>query len=226
MRMPAFPGKWTSKQRSGLMMTAAGESYRYAVYLIPPYEMSRMVTEVHQMLRKQFGFTAADRFQVHATVKGFFKKVEGPVEPLVGKLDAVFAEQRPLDIHFSGYRNDEIGIGLNVSLVNGQPNEALYAFRERVVAAVRPFIAPDCDFAASDLGNPYEAHITLAFRDVPLYLYDDVLAYLADAPLPRANFLARDFHFLRFQSEAWPGSWWKSLSWHLIKSWHLTGSSI
>jgi len=178
--------------------------------------------EKHQMLRKQFGLAAADRFQVHATVKGFFRKIEGPVAPLVDRLDALFLEQRPFQIHFSGYRNDEIGIGLNVSLVDGKSNEALYVFRERVVAAVRPFIAPDCDFVASDLGNPYEAHITLAFRDIPLSLYDDVLAYLADAQLPSTPFVARDFHFLEFFSEEWDGRWWQSLSWQLIKSWHLS----
>jgi len=207
-------------------MTSMKTSSRFAVYLIPPYGVGRMVMEIHQMLRKQFGLAAADRFQVHATVKGFFKKVDGPVDLLVDRLDAVFLEQRPIDIHFSGYRNDEIGIGLNVSLMDGNPNKELYAFRERVVEAVRPFIAPDCDFVAADLGNPYEAHITLAFRDVPLSLYDDVLAYLADAPLPSTSFVAKDFHFLEFCSEEWSGCWWQSLRWQLIKSWHLSWLSI
>ena len=207
-------------------MVSTNHSSRFALYLIPPYGVSRSVMEIHQMLRKQFGFAAADRFQVHATVKGFFKRVEEPVEPLVDQLDVIFAEQRPFPIHFSGYRNNEIGIGLNVSLIDDNPNEELNAFRERVVGAVRPFIAPDCDFVASDLGNPYEAHVTLAFRDIPLSLYDDVLAYLADAPLPSAPFVARDFHFLRFFSEEWDGRWWQSLSWQLIKSWHLSELSI
>jgi 2'-5' RNA ligase len=207
-------------------MDSINKSSRFAVYLIPPYDVSRLVMEIHQMLRKQFGLVAADRFQVHATVKGFFKKVDGPVAPLVERLNALFLVQRPFPIYFSGYRNDEIGIGLNVSLADGKPNEALYAFRERVVEVVRPTIAPDCDFVASDLGNPYEAHITLAFRDVSLSLYDDVLAYLADAPLPSTPFVARDFHFLQFFSEEWDGRWWQTLSWQLIKSWHLSEFSV
>jgi pimeloyl-ACP methyl ester carboxylesterase len=61
--------------------------YRYAVYLIPPYTISRQVAEVHQLLEKQFGLKAAGRFQVHATIKGFFKKTPGPLEPLVARLD-------------------------------------------------------------------------------------------------------------------------------------------
>lgn len=207
-------------------MVSTNQSSRFALYLIPPYGVSRLVMEVHQMLCKQFGLAAAGRFQVHATVKGFFKKVEGPIDPLVDRLDAIFSEQRSFPIHFSGYHIDEIGIGLNVSLIDDKPNEELYAFRERVVGVVRPFIAPDCDFVASDLGNPYEAHITLAFRDIPLYLYDDVLAYLAEAPLPNTPFVARDFHFLQFFSEEWDGRWWQSLSWQMIKSWHLSELSI
>ena len=219
--MPTSPGARLKAGCIGHVMIMAGESSRYAVYLIPPYAVSRMVMEVHQMLRKQFGLKAADRFQVHATVKGFFKKVEGPVEPLISELDGVFAEQWPIEIQFWGFRNDEIGIGLDVSQIDGKPNDALHSFRERIVTVVRPYIAPDCDFAASDLGNPYEAHITLAFRDVPLSLYDDVLAFLEDAPLPAGSFIARDFHFLQFFSEEWPGDWWQSLSWQLIKSWRL-----
>ncbi len=182
--------------------------------------------QIHQMLRKQFGLAAADRFQVHATVKGFFKKVEGPLEPLLESLDAVFADQQPFTVQLSGYRMDEIGIGYDCSLLDGRRNEALADFREQVVAAVRPFIAPDCDFAASDLGYPYEAHITLAFRDIHISLYDDLLAYLAEAPADQEPFVARTFHFLEFFSEDWTGEWWHSLTWRLIKSWHLPDQNV
>lgn len=197
------------------------DSSRFAVYLIPPYLVSQQVMQIHQMLRKQFGLAAADRFQVHATVKGFFKKVEGPLDPLLDSLDAVFVEQRPFTVRSSGYRIDEIGIGYDCSFLDGRRNEELATFREKVVTAVRPFIAPNCDFAASDLGHPYEAHITLAFRDIRTSLYDDLLAYLAEAPAPTDPFVARTFHFLQFFSEDWTGQWWQTLTWRLIKSWHL-----
>jgi len=124
---------------------------RFAVYLIPPYNIARSVTGIHQMLRKQFGFIAADRFQVHATIKGFFKKTPGPLGPLVECLDAVFAAQRPFTVEFSGFRRDSGGIGLNVSRIGEELNPEMMALRERVVDAVRPFIAPDCDFVEEDL---------------------------------------------------------------------------
>ena len=198
------------------------DSFRYAVYLVPPYPVSRLVMEQHQVLRKQFGLTAATQFQVHATVKGFFKMVDGPLEPLREALDGIFALQKPFMAECSDYRIDEVGIGYDCSSIGGAKNQELYAFREKVVAAVRPFIAPECDFAASDLGNPYEAHITLAFRDIPLSLYDDVLAYLAKGPFPEEPFLAQTFHFLAFSSDDWSGSWWETLTWRLIKSWTLS----
>jgi len=194
---------------------------RYAFYLIPPYAVSKAITEIHTMLRKQFGFTAADRFQVHATIKGFYKKTDSPVTSTIAELDTVMAQQRPFPIHFSGFRIDDIGIGLNVSNINGKPNAPLHQFRGEIVDIIRPTIAPDCDFAASDLGPTFEAHLTLAFRDITPSIYDDVLAWLEDAPIPTEPFIAKDFHFLQIFCDDWSGNWWETLSWKLLKTWHL-----
>ena len=194
---------------------------RFAVYLIPPYKVARDVAEIHRMLRKQFRFIAADQFQVHATIKGFFKKTQGLLEPLVERLDAVFATQRPFTVHLNGFRIDSIGIGLDISRLGEELNPEMMALRERVVDAVRPFTAPDCDFVEEDLGKPFEAHITLALRDVPLTMYDDVLDYLQEAPLPTEPFVADTFHFLEFFSQDWEGDWWRVLSWRLLKAWRV-----
>ena len=103
-----------------------------------------------------------------------------------------------------------------------EPNQELLSLRRRIVDAVRPDIAPDCDFVASDLGQPFKAHITLAFRDIQPAMQANVLAYLHDTPLPDKPFLADTFHFLEFFSQDWPGSWEKSLSWRLHKTWRLS----
>jgi len=194
---------------------------RFAVYLIPPYKVARDVAEIHHLLRKQFGFIAADQFQVHATIKGFFKKVPGLLNPLVESLDAVFATQRPFPVHFNGFRIDQVGIGLNISRIGDEPNAEMLALRERVVDAVRPFIAPDCDFVAKDLGEPFEAHITLACHDIPPSMHDEVLDYLHEAPLPTEPFIADTFHFVEFFSQNWEGAWEQTLSWRLLKSWRV-----
>jgi len=202
--------------------TSATSGSRFAVYLIPPYHVARRVAEVHRLLLKQFGFIAAGRFQVHATIKGFFKKVQGPLEPLVLRLDRAFAAQRPFTIHFCGLRIDEVGIGLDISKLEGGLNPSMMALRQRVVEAVRPFIAPDCDFSDKDLSTPFRAHITLAFRDIPRPLYQDVLAYLAEAPLPSEPFTADTFHFLEFLSRDWPADWHRTLTWRLLKAWRVS----
>ncbi|MCD6344565.1 MAG: 2'-5' RNA ligase family protein [Anaerolineae bacterium] len=195
---------------------------RFAVYLIPPYRIARDVAEIHRMLHKQFGFVAAGRFQVHATLKGFFKKTPGPITPLVTQLDTFFAAQAPFPVEIHGLRCDEIGVGLNVSQLGDAPNLELLACRERVVKAVRPFIASDCDFVAADLGQPFEAHLTLAFRDIPPVMQAEVLAYLRDAPIPlTGTFTADTFHLLEFFSERWTGHWEQDLTWRLLKSWSL-----
>jgi len=198
---------------------------RFAVYLIPPYKVARAVTEIHQMLRKQFGFIAADQFQVHTTIKGFFKKTEGPLDPLVERLDAVLVAQRPFTVQFNGFHRDSGGIGLNVSRIGEEPNPEMMALREQVVDAVRPFIAPDCDFVEEDLGNPFTAHITLAFRDIPPSMQDDVLDYLREAPLPTEPFTADTFHFLAFFSQDWEGDWEQTLAWRLLRSWRVSAST-
>jgi len=197
------------------------DDFRFAVYMIPLYQIARPVTEVHQMLHKQFGFVAASRFQVHVTIKGFFKKVDGPLTELNDRLDAVFTKQQPFPVHFSGLRIDDVGIGLNISRIGDTLNPEMLALREQVVTAVRPFIAPDCDFVEADLGEPYKAHITLALRDIPLNMYDDVLAYLQDAPLPNNPFIAQTYHFLQFSSQDWNGKWWETLQWKLLNSWRI-----
>jgi len=194
---------------------------RFAVYLIPPYEVARAVDEVHRLLRKQFGYIAADQFQVHATIKGFFKKTPGPLEPLIKRLDGVFAEQEPFAVHVQGLRINDIGFGLNVSSIGEGLNGELMDLRQRVVDAVRPYIAPDCDFAEKDLGDPFRAHITLAFRDIPLAMQEQVLDYLSDASLPSGPFTARFFHFLEFFCDDWDGDWAATLSWKVHKSWRL-----
>lgn len=195
--------------------------YRYAVYLIPPYGASHCVEDVHRLLTKQFGFIAAAKFQVHATLKGFFKCSECTIDKLITNLDPVFESQEAFPVHFEGFHIDDVGFGLDVSRIGDTPNLPLNELRSKVVDAVQPYIADDCDFVESDLGSPYKAHITLAFRDISPEFRDSVLAYIEPALLPGEPFLADTFHLLEFHSEDWGGSWDKTLTWRLLKSWRL-----
>jgi 2'-5' RNA ligase len=194
---------------------------RYAVYLIPPYHLTRIVSEAHHLLRKQFGFEAADRFPVHCTVKGFFKKTDRPVSNLLFDLDNFFKTQTALKVAVENYRADPIGFGLSLMTLNDQPNQPLLDFREKLVRVTAPYIADDCDFREHDLDRPYHPHITFSFRDIPTIMYDNVFKWMEDGPDFTGTFQADTFHLLEFFSENWEGDWWESLTWRLLSTWRL-----
>lgn len=194
---------------------------RFAVYLIPPYQLSKHVAETHALLRKQFGFAAADRFPVHCTVKGFFKKNDRPAEDLQKDLDAFFGNRKSFPVSVEEYRTDPIGFGLSLLTKDGKTNQTFLDFRKELVAVTNPYIAENCDFIAHDLGRPYHPHITFSFRDIPNELYDNIFKWMEEGPDFMGSFLADTYHFLEVFSEDWGGSWWESLTWQLLASWRL-----
>ena len=194
---------------------------RFAVYLIPPYQLSKGVAEVHYLLRKQFGFSAADRFPVHCTMKGFFKKNDKPASQLTEDLNQFFENKTALPVSGDENRINPIGFGLSLMNRDGIPNTPFLDFRENLVDITRPYIADDCDFIDHDLGRPFHPHITFSFRDIPNELYDDILAWMEAGPDLKGPFLAETFHFMEIFSEDWEGNWWETLTWRLIKSWRL-----
>lgn len=194
---------------------------RFAFYLIPPYQISKDFADIHSLIMKQFGFSAADRFQVHCTIKGFFKKNEKPIKPLIDELDTFLKGQHPFLVEFNGIQTKQISIVLMLDEIDGNKNQNLLDFREAIVKIIHPYIASDCDFIKSDLGPPFKGHITLAFRDIAQEMYPQILAWLKDAPLPWGKFPANTFHFLEFYSEDWDGNWWETITWKLHRSWRL-----
>jgi hypothetical protein len=194
---------------------------RFAVYLIPPYSLSQKVAETHWLLRKQFGFTAADLFPVHCTIKGFFKKNELPITQLEHDLNEFFRVQPAIHVNVDDYRVDPIGFGLSLMIFEGKVNQPFLDFREKIVKITEPYIADDCDFRDHDLGRPFHPHITFSFRDIPNELYENVFKWMEDGPDFSGSFLADTYHLLEFFSQDWDGNWWESLSWRLLNSWRL-----
>jgi 2'-5' RNA ligase len=194
---------------------------RFAFYLIPPYSISKDIAEIHAMLNKQYGFKAAGRFQVHCTIKGFFKKSEGSLEHLIRDLDILLFEESPFQVEINGIISTHNALMLDLSRLGDTYNQQLSTFRNRVIEVIHPYIAPDCNFTKEDLGQPFMGHITLAFRDSPDRLHGHVLSWLENARIPSGDFHAKTFHFLEFFSNDWEGSWWETLTWKLHKSWVL-----
>ncbi|MEA3326351.1 MAG: 2'-5' RNA ligase family protein [Chloroflexota bacterium] len=194
---------------------------RFAFFLVPPYHIAKDIAEIHSMLKKQYGLSAAGRFQVHCTIKGFFKSNERPIETLIEELDTFLNAQKPFMVEFNGCYTKPISIVLRLDEIDGTNNQTMLDFREAVVEIIRPYIAGDCDFIKSDLGLPFKGHVTLAFRDITNEMYPQILEWLKDAPIPKGKFQANTFHFLEFYSEDWDGNWWETITWKLHRSWRL-----
>ena len=194
---------------------------RFAFYLIPPYQIAKDIAEIHSLLKKQYRFSAAGRFQIHCTIKGFFKPNEKLIKSLVEELDNFLSTQKPFMVEFNRCQTKPISIVLRLDKIEGANNQTLLDFREAVVDIIRPYIAPDCDFLESDLRSPFKGHITLAFRDINQEMYPQILDWLKDASIPSGKFLANTFHFLEIFSEDWDGNWWETITWKLHRSWRL-----
>lgn len=193
----------------------------FAFYLIPPYQIAKDIAEIHSLLKKQYGFSAAGRFQIHCTIKGFFKPNEKLIKSLVEELDNFLSTQKPSMVEFNGCHTKPISIVLRLDEIDGANNQTLLDFRETIVEIIRPYIAPDCDFIKSDLGFPFKGHVTLAFRDITNEMYPEILEWLRDASIPKGKFQANTFHLLEFFSEDWDAAWWETITWKRHRSWRL-----
>ncbi len=196
---------------------------RYGFYLRPSLAMCRAQAEIHDLLERQYGLTAAGKFMPHATIKGFFASTADPSE-VVAAIDSVIAEHRPFPIQNRGlYAFGTSAIVLNIhQLPGGEPNRPLLEFQQSTVAKILPFVQEDCSFTKREASQPFLAHLTLAMADIPSQAFDEIHQFLRDAePIGPGQFLAEVFNLWSFTSEDWNGKWWESLQWELIHSWRL-----
>lgn len=200
-------------------------SYRYGFYLRPDLAMSRAQSQMHRILRAQYGLVTAGLFMPHATIKGFFRS-DAEVATMRARLDAAMAGWQP----FTVYNNGVVAFGprsivISVrDLPDGSPNLPLFALQERAWEALAPLIHPDCDFSPGDPRglagpNPFHPHLTLAMADLRPELRDELLDFIQQGGLVGpAAFTADTCHLFRFEAE-WAGAWWATLRWELLASW-------
>ena len=94
---------------------------------------------------------------------------------------------------------------------------------QRAVDALMPLVAGDCERTLNErLGAAYNAHLTLAMRDIPATQFDEILAFCRELePIGPGSFMAERLHLYAFESGDWHGEWWDSLEWSLLDSWRL-----
>jgi hypothetical protein len=198
---------------------------RYGFYLRPSVAMCRAQTEIHALLRHQYGLEVAGKFMPHATIKGFFASTVSPAA-MIDRLDPVLSNHRAFPVHNSGVRCP-YGTYAIVLDVHHQPdgtrNESLQALHEAAYAALLPLVDPSCAFTAREgSGERFRAHLTLAMADIPSAFFDEITRFLLDAePVGPTDFLAEVVQLFAFTSEDWAGPWWDTLRWELLHGWRL-----
>lgn len=201
----------------------ANPRVRYGFYLRPSFEMSRAQAEIHDLLRRQFGFEVGGKFMPHATVMSFFRS-EAPIAEITRAIDGVVAGRLPFPVWNAGPIRMGRGVVLDVHHdADGAPNAAIQAIHEAAFAGIIPLVHPDCEFAFGNWsGERFHAHLTLAMADVPEFAIDELMEFVTSGgPVGPESFLAEYFHLYAFQSDDWGGAWWETMSWEFLHSWRL-----
>lgn len=188
---------------------------RHAVYLRPAPALEVAVAAVHRRMASRWGLAAAGRFMPHVTLKGFFRTEATPAE-LERRVAAAVAGHGAIALLQAGvtaFATDAIVLDVDANGTGGR-NEALHALHEAVFGAALPVVAPDCAFTRREHAHDaYRAHITLAMADIPPARF---AAVLADArslePVGPVRSQAATVQLAAFESAAWDGAWWQTLT--------------
>lgn len=201
------------------------DEFRYGFYLRPDLKTSIAISQMHRVLRAQYGLIAGGLFMPHATIKGFYKSEATPQE-MIARLDKTLVGFKP----FLVYNGGPILMGPRGvvtswrDLPNGERNPGLDDIQDRAFEALLPLIPADCKFTAvdprgKDGPKPFHAHITLAMADIEPHMREEVLGFVKEGGMiGSGQFLANTYHLFRFKAD-WQGAWWHTLTWELLHSW-------
>ena len=220
---------------------------RYGVFLIPPKNVASAINNIRTDLQNEFGFQAAMRFMVHATLKGFFK-LNGDIQQLINTLDHYLQEKRCFDIRmisvgaFQRQRVIKIGIKSWID-DHDRPNSNLRNLHKDIYKAVQQepieqsqikgrlgkgFIAADCEFTSREyIGTKFSAHFTLAFKDVTENNLNQALIFAKhkfQSLSPKTFSNGTSIGLYKFYSESWQRNWWETLMFETINTWHLAST--
>jgi hypothetical protein len=205
---------------------AAGDPYRYGVYLRPDPHTCSLVTRLTDQVRAQYGLVSAGAFPPHATLVGS-QHVQATAADLVAAVGAGLRGRSTFPVYNAGVVRMGRGWVYDVHrLADGRtPNSAFVDLAAAVDAATSPLVtaAPNPDPHVFDPAR-FQAHLGLASHD--LYerpdLTDEVGEYLLGLPAdPPAGFAGDVVTLYRTRSDDWTGRWWQTLVWEHVHTWRL-----
>ncbi|MEV5841094.1 2'-5' RNA ligase family protein [Streptomyces sp. NPDC051985] len=205
---------------------AAGDPYRYGVYLRPDPATCAAVTAVTGQLRAQYGFVSAGAFPPHATLVGS-RHIPVPEAEITAAVTRALDGATAFTVHNAGVRRQGVGLVYDVAhLADGTtPNTAFTELAARVDEAVVPLQAPAPNPADHSFdATAFRPHLSLLSHD--MYVRPDLLEeadeYVRGLPVSFPDSFPGDTVTLyRTASEDWTGRWWTTLTWAHVHTWRL-----
>lgn len=216
---------------------------RFCICLIPPPGIATQIEGVWGELNRQFGLSAARRFMVHATLKGFFR-LHGDIHALRTELNELLQNRPCFEIKMNSvgtFGRRVIKIGLKSwNLQTNHPTARLRTLHKDTYNIIQQqpvdedqvrgvagmgYIDPACEFTNGEyIGRKFSAHFTLAFKDIPAQQFDQVLAVTRNQfqnVQPRTFSQGTKVGLYRFTSTDWAGDWWQTLNYNMVADWAL-----
>ncbi|WP_052425289.1 2'-5' RNA ligase family protein, partial [Streptomyces fulvoviolaceus] len=212
--------------RNARFARAAGDPYRYGVYLRPDPVTCAAVTAVASQLRAQYGFVSAGAFPPHATLVGS-RHLPVPEEEIVAAVTRAVTGEPAFTVHNAGVRHQGVGLVYDVHhLADGTTaNTAFVDLAARIDEALIPLEAPAPNPAEHLFGaDTFRAHLSLLSHDMYIRpdLFDEAEEYVRALPVPySATFPGDTVTLYRTHSEDWTGRWWQTLTWDHVQTWRL-----
>ncbi|WP_188192205.1 2'-5' RNA ligase family protein [Nonomuraea sp. SYSU D8015] len=205
---------------------AAGDPYRYGVYLRPDPVTCAAVTAVTGQLRAQYGLVSAGAFPPHATLVGS-RHITASADTIKDAVTKGISGIRAFTVYNAGIRPQGIGLVYDVHHLADAttPNQAFVDLAAAVDEAVAPLMAsaPNPDDHHFD-PETFQAHLSLASHD--LYerpdLREEVEEYARGLRVDHPDrFPGNTVTLYRTRSDDWSGRWWHTLTWEHLHTWRL-----
>jgi hypothetical protein len=197
----------------------------YGVYLRPDPLTCRAVSDLTDILRRQFGIVSAAAFPPHATLAGAVPS-DASTEELVAALDPVLRTTKAFPVHNAGISRHNVAITFDVDRTrSGEKNAALKDLAVAVNQALEPLRAPVEGYRMGPfVADDFRAHLSLASHDLDEapHLREEVEEFVRALPYTApADFTADTITLFRFHSADWRGQWWHDLTWTHLHTWRL-----
>ncbi|MBD3010677.1 MULTISPECIES: 2'-5' RNA ligase family protein [unclassified Streptomyces] len=204
---------------------SAASSFRYGVFLRPDPGTCALLTDLHLLLRQQYGLVSCAAYPPHATLVGNMP-TDAPEDELTDRIGTALAGTVSFTAYNVGIEKGGGGIGFNLhGLPDGSPNPGITALLDTVRRAVAPVARPMDHYRANPLDpGRFRAHLSIASHELLLRpeLRPEILDFVEGLGWePPRSFTADTVSLFRFRSPDWHAQWWLHMTWDHVRSWRL-----